>query len=304
MIHKEAKLKELDNKRMRLTSSCRDGLFQLLKHEGNTGTQKILLPAYVGLSLEEGSGILDPVKATGTPFEFYNIGSRLSPDLEDLKTKIEANPNSIVLLVNYLGWKIENRNEALKICNSYGIRVVEDNAHLLGQMIANEETNLNSNYQIYSIHKFLGTNGGGAVKSIEPIGDISETMSKEDLVNLAKTPLESLLSTRMSNYIELKKRLIEIDSKQFKFFFESNPDTALNFPILFESKKERQDLYKRLTQEEIYPTALYHRLVPEISRYEFPLSHNVSDRILNLPIHQDISSQGLDKMCCVIEGSL
>jgi len=41
---------------------------------------------------------------------------------------------------------------------------------------------------------------------------------------------------------------------------------------------------------------LYHTMIAEISRDEFPGSHALSRRILNLPVHQDTDRDALGRM--------
>lgn len=295
-IQKEAKFINSKHLQFKFTSSCRNALTQILKSEASPQPRSILLPAYVGLSLDEGSGILDPVIESGFNFHFYKIDYEMNPVLSDLVEKINLFPESIVLFVNYFGWKIKNRDQLLEVCKSYELKVIEDNAHNLGDLYLDRKTDHDSDYQIYSIHKFLAIKSGGAVTSKAPLKYISNTISKNELLEFAMTPLEKTLETRMSNFIQLRDFHEQLTQKKYEIMFNSLPNTALNFPILMESKTQRQSLYQELSEKNIYPTALYHRLVPEITKEEFPISHEISNRILNLPVHQDIRKNAMQKL--------
>jgi dTDP-4-amino-4,6-dideoxygalactose transaminase len=55
----------------------------------------------------------------------------------------------------------------------------------------------------------------------------------------------------------------------------------------------REKLYFNLCEKKIMTTALYHTLIPEITSEKFPISHFVSQNILNLPIHQEVEQKDL-----------
>jgi dTDP-4-amino-4,6-dideoxygalactose transaminase len=300
IIEKEAKFKVDQNFNLRFTSSCRNALYQILKFEETKKFKCILLPAYVGLSLEEGSGILDPVVASGLTFHFYQVDQSLSPNIEDLKEKIATFPDSLLLIANYFGWQINNRETVLEICESSGVKVIEDNAHNLGDLFANPAAKQESDYQIFSIHKFLGTASGGAMRSKNQLNSISHTIDRDDLLNFASTQLQAVLQKRMKNYIDLREQIDGLRSEKFQIMFQSLPISALNLPILVESKEKRHELYMKLIENNIYPTALYHRLVPQITKIEFPISHDLSERILNLPVHQDVEQSSLSEICRIL----
>ena len=80
------------------TKSCRDAIRQVLMMSGDSN--RILIPAYIGLSLEEGSGILDPIKESGTSFAFYAVDFNLDPILESLESRIKSFSPTHVLVVN------------------------------------------------------------------------------------------------------------------------------------------------------------------------------------------------------------
>lgn len=48
--------------------------------------------------------------------------------------------------------------------------------------------------------------------------------------------------------------------------------------------------------------SLYHTLIDQIRENEFPASHQISRRILNLPIHQDAQEEDLHEMVDCLTG--
>ncbi|MDP2629989.1 MAG: perosamine synthetase-related protein, partial [Candidatus Uhrbacteria bacterium] len=46
---------------------------------GLTKGQVILIPAYIGITDKEGSGVLDPIEESGASYAFYAVDEHLSP---------------------------------------------------------------------------------------------------------------------------------------------------------------------------------------------------------------------------------
>ncbi|MFA5276258.1 MAG: hypothetical protein WC417_05150, partial [Candidatus Omnitrophota bacterium] len=68
-----------------------------------------------------------------------------------------------------------------------------------------------------------------------------------------------------------------------------------SFPVLLPDRETRDQLYFRLNKEGYGAVSLYHTLIEEIDR-SFIEEHRLSDRILNLPIHQDVTRDNLKSM--------
>ena len=280
-----------------MVRSFRDGFYQVLENEKKNGSNLILLPAYIGLSLIEGSGLLDPVTQSGFEFEFYKLGQELDPEIEDVLSKIDNFRPSIVLIVNYFGWDIANRKELFEQLKKRKVKIIEDNAHNLYNLHSCEKDIVRPDYQIFSIHKTLGCMNGGVVVSENKIPFIYETIDKFDLLSFASSNQNYIHKIRQENFFELEKKLSTIKTINYKSFFQTRkPSSPLNFPILMTNKEVRHKVYSALIENNIFPTALYHRLVPNLEASDYPEAHNISNRILNLPIHQDVSHNDLTKM--------
>jgi dTDP-4-amino-4,6-dideoxygalactose transaminase len=299
IIEKEASYRQESKQNIRFTNSCRNALSQIL-HQGKSKNNLILLPAYVGLSLEEGSGILDPVIDSGLKFQFYKIDKEFNPVIDDLKEKIKQFSPNYLLFVNYFGWEITNRDELLELVKSFGIISIEDNAHCLENLFAEDEVNQEADYQIYSIHKFLGTQSGGAIKSRHSLDGIIDTIQMHDLLEFSKCSPLSILAKRMKNFHSLMRYLRTSEQEIYSLLHKTAPRTALNLPIIFKNHETRHLYYTKLTEAGIMPTALYHRLTPQIHKEDFGLSYSLSDRILNLPIHQDVDDSQIEIMYNVL----
>jgi len=284
-----------------MVSSFRDGFYQILENEKKNGSDRILLPAYIGLSLVEGSGLLDPVTESGFEFEFYKLGQELDPNIEDILLKIEVFRPSIILIVNYFGWDIAERENLIEQLKKSNVKIIEDDAHNLYKLHSYEKEIVRSDYQIFSIHKTLGCMNGGVVVSESKIPFIVETIDECDLLAFASSNQDYIHKIRQENFYELGEKLSKIKTPNYQFFFQTRkPASPLNFPILMTNKEKRHKVYTELLENNIFPTSLYHRLIPNLEVSDYPEAHNISNRILNLPIHQDISQNDLNKMAEIL----
>jgi len=163
------------------TNSCRDALFQVLVHlkEIDAGVV-LLLPAYIGLSLEEGSGIYDPVIQSGIFHEFYKLDENLLPNIESINSITSRGSKFAILLVNYFGL-LESRYSLLRShLSSRSILVIEDQAHSLMSLNSISKDN---DFTVFSLHKFLGSNSGGILHSKDIRISFADTIDMKDLIH-------------------------------------------------------------------------------------------------------------------------
>ncbi len=284
------------------TKSCRNSIKQVLTTSENP--TRILIPAYVGLSLVEGSGILDPIKESGTEFDFYEVDSNLDPLLPSLESKIASFDPTHVLLVNYFGFLIGNRDSAYSVISKFPVQIIEDFAHLIEPLRDRKTISMKANYEVFSLHKSIGSGvGGGALVTTIPDSLINDTIPESSLLSYSKSNLNYISEIRLRNFYHLEKEIDWNHTEIFSRFFSDGrkPIIPLNFPIKLSSKIIRHNLYDFLTKEKIFPTSLYHRLVPEITQERYPNSIEISNTVLNLPIHQDVGPGELNLMIKVLQ---
>jgi len=70
----------------------------------------------------------------------------------------------------------------------------------------------------------------------------------------------------------------------------------MNFPLVLADNLSRHEVYWALNKAGVETTALYYALVPEINEDLYPASYSMSRRIINLPIHKDVSMDDIDHM--------
>ncbi|MDD2200244.1 MAG: DegT/DnrJ/EryC1/StrS family aminotransferase, partial [Bacteroidales bacterium] len=172
MITKIAVKNDNFRRKWTYTNSARDAWsdillrFKTIRPEGN-----ILLPAYIGWSPNEGSGIFDSVYHSGLKYSFYNLNSHLQIDFEILKQLILADTSQLVLLVHYFGFPDINYNEIVHWLKKNNIYFVEDCAHAWLTDLIGGKCGRAGYYSFYSLHKLLPTVDGGFLVNNKPLND-------------------------------------------------------------------------------------------------------------------------------------
>ena len=263
-----------------------------------TRFRKILLPCYIGQTDREGSGIFDPVKELGCDFDFYQLRPDFSADLNDLKSRISKDV-SILLLVHYFGFCRSDLTEIKNLCDMYDVTLVEDCAHLFTLSTQPESPGSFGRYSFYSVHKYLATASGGIMRSNNPDEklNLSPELSAHPSVvdHIARSDLNQIRFTRRRNFEEYRVRLERQSGIKILFGLERY-DNPQSFPISVMNGM-REKLYFHLMERNVPTTALYYRLIEEIKKDAFPRSHEMSESILNLPLHQDILDFEVSKVC-------
>lgn len=115
LIEKSACQEETCRDELIYYESARNAMSALLQAMVNRGLiNEVLLPGYIGWSPREGSGIFDPINSiAGLNRQYYKMKEDLSIDQEDLFTKA-SNSKTVVLLVNYFGFRDENICEIVR----------------------------------------------------------------------------------------------------------------------------------------------------------------------------------------------
>lgn len=83
MLTKEPILKNSNSNKI-FFNSARDAFSYLLSELNFQKNDSILLPAYIGESIKEGSGVFDPIRKNKVNFIFYKLDKYLNIDLDDL----------------------------------------------------------------------------------------------------------------------------------------------------------------------------------------------------------------------------
>lgn len=264
--------------------SARDAWGEVIKYflEKNPNT-KVLLPAYIGFSSNEGSGIFDPVKNHKCTYNFYNFKSDLSIDFESLKEKVLDDTNCIVLLVHYFGFPDIRYNEICTWLEQNNIPFIEDCAHALFSDYIGGVCGGRGLFSFYSLHKMLPLNTGGMLISNYGINIDNDNNKIYPIFNF---DFKSIFDKRRENYNTLLELLKDVDSIEIlhaNLFDGICPQTL---PILV--KRNRDIIYSKMNENGFGFVSLYHTMIKDISEQEHPEAYYLAKHITNLPVHQDV----------------
>lgn len=279
------------------TASARAAMTFILQTHKRMDPRGILLPAYIGLSKIEGSGVFDPIRTSAIDYAFYPVDERLRPDLDALEVQLRSGAFQLVFLIHYFGVPQVDVEQFVALCHRYGVKVIEDCAHTLLGGLEGRRLGSYGDYAIFSIHKSTATTDGGFCLDHAGVLDAANLapsmhIAPATLAEFADTDLEASARHRLRNYEAIQQWVASLP--QLTPMFDRLPAGAvpLNFPVIV-SQGKREQLYINLIGREILPTALYHTLIPELTERQFPHSHFVRNNILNLPTHADISEAHL-----------
>lgn len=264
---------------------ARDGFSAYLKSIEIADDECVLLPAYIGWSAREGSGVFDPVKERGVKHYFYALDEFLNIDLANLRRSFEKNKVKLFVIIHYFGFVDPFYEEAIAMARGFGVKVLEDEAHSFYSNFVGGLTGFMGDASIFSLHKMFPVKDGGMLS----VTDIEQTIVSEevdielpivyDFVNIARKRVENAL---------LIAELLEGHSTKVTVMrpYLRGGEVPQTYPILIKTVS-RDKLYEKMNDAGFGVVSLYHTMIDLIAEGEYPKSHFVAKRILNLPVHQD-----------------
>ena len=281
-------------------TAARVGFRHLLKHLAFDQSEKLLLPSYIGVSVNEGSGVFDPVVECDIRYDFYTVNKDLSINLTDLEEKLTVGDVKAVLIIHYFGIMQTDISLIAGLCRTHGALLIEDCAHTLTSSFNGTPLGEFGDFSFFSVHKILPIEDGGMLKINNssyrlPGPQKADNMSGEALDILFRSRLGAISEKRRKNYQLLASKLRDKDEIEILYPWLGDSIVPLNFPTLLKYH-ERESVYFELRDRGVEAVALYYKLIHPIREEEFSISHDIAKRILNLPIHQDISEEDIDYM--------
>ncbi|SDQ16337.1 DegT/DnrJ/EryC1/StrS aminotransferase family protein [Paraburkholderia fungorum] len=307
-IEKEAKNLQPYVAPRHYTASARAAMIHILAAKKRLDPRGILLPAYIGLSKIEGSGVFDPIRTTGIPHAFYRVDTRLRPDVDALEAQLKTGQYQLVFLIHYFGVPQVDVERFTALCHRYGVQIIEDCAHTLLGGLGGKRLGTYGDYAIFSVHKSIAAEDGGFFldnrgELADVLLDAASCISARTLATLASTDVLAASEQRLRNYERVAGWVRDLPGVEL--LFERIPEHAvpLNCPVIVLDGK-REALYFALIEAGVLPTALYHTLIPEISHTQFADSAYVSSNILNLPTHPDIAQDDFARYEAVLNAAI
>lgn len=304
MITKDPTDTEAYTRRWWFTNSARTAFEVFLR--GNTWKEgtSLLMPAYIGYTEREGSGVFDPVRNTGTPFTFYPLGERLQIDLDVIGKLLATGKHPMLLCIHYFGLPHVDMDALKVLCQEHGTLLIEDCAHVPGPVGVPGGLGSYGDAAIYSLHKVLPVLDGGVLRLNAPglkdpaIND-QERCGAGVLEHVLRANLDAVMRVRRRNYQWLAQRLRNVDGVEV-LYPEIGPYVPHDLPLRIQDGL-REKLYFALMEDGLPTIALYYRMIDQISIDGHPHSHALAKSILNLPVHQDIREDDLHVLCDAME---
>lgn len=291
-----------------LFPSARAGFKAFLNALNLAPEDSVLLPAYIGWSSREGSGVFDPISELGLTYSFYPMDDRLEIDLERLQAALEASPVKVLVLIHYFGSVGPNYGAAVELARKSGAWVLEDEAHAMLTDLVGEVSGRLGDAALFSLHKMLPMAAGGMLLLNRGAMDLLPAIEPPfgpDLAGIT-SPWEydfaRIAARRNENARRLTQLLRPLAGQVDPLWGDPREgEVPQTYPVLIRNAS-RDRLYDSMNEAGFGVVSLYHTMIKQISVEEFPQSHWVSRRILNLPLHQDVEAGDLEALvACLTE---
>lgn len=277
--------------------AMRDFIACYAENNANMQPINVLLPAYIGWSPNEGSGIFDPIvglEQNGIiKASLYAMTDNLEVDILDAMRLIELNQDNgfIFLKVNYFGFSDSNEERLYDEVKARGGVLLEDNAHSFFSYMMRQDHFCDACF--FSLHKQFPFDEGGMLRVLNK--DLESLLySGKPLPSAGGNPFAydwaAISAARRSNFFALYELLGNHLDLWTPLRSISSDDRVVpqTLPILL-NDCDRFGVYKDLNSQGWGVTSLYHTLVePIYNSQRFSESVKISESILNLPVHQDV----------------
>lgn len=281
-------------------TAAREAFSEILASLEFSSGKKLLLPAYIGITDREGSGVYDPVQENSTPHDFYSLDNRLGAIETELFDLIESGQYKALLIIHYFGFCQNRMDKIVELCKSNDVLLIEDCAHTMFGSIEAGDLGKLGDFSFYSIHKYLAAKDGGCLRVnndqylyvLRASERTVKPPSNETLNVILKSKLEAIRARRRENYLYLSELLRPLVGIEFMYEHLPSGISPHNFPLTV-NEGRREEIYFKLIEAGVPVIALYYRMIPPIEEADFPSATKVSGSILNLPVHQDITASDL-----------
>lgn len=282
------------------TNAARTAFELFLRGRSWRSGTSLLLPGYIGYTQREGSGVFDPVRNSGTPYTFYPVGERLQVDLNLIEDLLSTGNHPMILVIHYFGLPHVDMAAMCDLCRSHGTVLVEDCAHVPGPISGSNGLGSFGGAAFHALHKVLPVPDGGVlcINDGEPINGTLKTEERcapSTLEQVMRMDLDAIGDHRRRNYALLLERLTGMEGVEV-LYPETGECVPHDFPVrILDGLREK--LYFALMDRGLPTTALYYRMIDEITPQAHPSSHALARSILNLPVHQDTDAEDIQALC-------
>ncbi|NEN05461.1 DegT/DnrJ/EryC1/StrS aminotransferase family protein [Diaminobutyricibacter tongyongensis] len=279
--------------------SAREGMRDFLAHTLASPDDGVLLPAFIGLSPREGSGVLDPVLSVGAQAGFYNLNPDLTVDVDDLERRLSTDSYRVVVIIHYYG-RTEPRLAAIRtLADATGALVVEDLAHGFFTALSGGTAGRHGHLNLFSLHKMFPFDDGGMVQYATTDLLRGQAQTRPELAQrILDYDWATIARARRENFLVLSERLAALPEcgRDFDFLWEhlGDDDVPQTLPVRILSDR-RDAIYAGMNADGYGMVSLYHTLIEQV-RGRFEVLEELSRHIINFPVHQDVRVADVDGM--------
>lgn len=207
------------------------------------------------------SDIIDPVDSTNISYALYQLDDRLRPDLLALEELLKTRKYQLLLVVHYFGIVHVDLIKLKKLCELFGVLLVEDCAHVPHSIFNTIGPDSMGDAAFYSLHKSIAVSSGGILRvnnlNIQlPSPQEGDCCDRVWLEQYISTDMRAIANKRRENYKWLVSNLKHIGGIPIMY-----PDIGdfvpHDFPILVHDGY-REKLYFELMKENFPTMALYY----------------------------------------------
>lgn len=222
-----------------------------------------------------------------------------------------------------------------KIADKYGLKVIYDAAHAFGVTYKGIGAGNFGDASMFSFHatKVFNTIEGGAVayhdkkyrvplhelknfgihgpEDVENIGGnakLDEFRAAMGICNLRR--MDECIAARKKVYDRYIERLGSVEGIRLCKQKEDVTANYAYFPVCFEPEefgKSRDIVFDELSQSDIYARKYFFPAINELKCYReiymnqpTPVAHEVSMKVLTLPMYEELDLENVDKICDII----
>ena len=197
----------------------------------------------------------------------------------------------MLLLVHYFGFIDAQYDVITDWLDSNNVYFVEDCANAWLSDVIGGVCGRKGKYSFYSLHKLLPLTEGGLEISNQPN---NETNINYSFFNL-DYDMYTIYKTRRRNYVYLLQLLEHVDG--LEILFKQLPDGICpqTFPVIV-NNYDRNKLYYEMNMAGFGMVSLYHTMIDQLHNFNSDAVKVLSKKIINFPVHQDVSLPQLDQL--------
>lgn len=279
--------------------SAREGMQDLLAQPEvwRSAPRRILLPAFIGWSAHEGSGVFDPVTQLGLEADFYDLTDELAVDLVSIEAQLAEHQYDVVVVIHYFGRTERAVEDVRAMTDAHGALLLEDLAHGWFTHALGGPAGRMGEVSLYSLHKMLpipGSQGGMLTyRNPERITGQQET-SPELSRRLLDHDTLGIARRRQENFRALTghlSQLRELDRAFELMWPDLDADDApqtLPVRVHGEGRANRDHVYRAMNDDGYGMVSLYHTLIEPLRKHRAMV--DLSEHIINFPVHQDVAA--------------